>query len=142
MPVTRPGEDGAGVQRIEIVPVAKPRMTRRDRWRRRPGVLAYRAYCDELRLRRVWVPECGACVTFVLPMPRSWSQARRRQQVDQPHRCKPDLDNLVKGLLDALYEDDSCVHDLCARKRWGKKGWLIVAMDGLEQTGQTDLEER
>jgi hypothetical protein len=57
-----------------IVPMGKPRMTRADKWKKRPEVMRYRAFCDEVRLRGVALPESGAHVTFVLPMPASWSK--------------------------------------------------------------------
>ena len=48
-----------------ITPVPKPRMTRRDRWAKRPCVLRYWAFKDEVRLRRVSLPDragwCSCC---------------------------------------------------------------------------------
>lgn len=34
-----------------IVPVPKPRMTQRDKWQKRPAVMRYRAFCDEVRAK-------------------------------------------------------------------------------------------
>jgi hypothetical protein len=34
----------------------------------------YRMFCDEARLHGIRVPENGAHITFVLPMPQSWSK--------------------------------------------------------------------
>lgn len=46
--------------------------------------------------------------------------------------CKPDIDNLVKGVLDALngiaYRDDKQVIELHARKLWGDISRTIVAI--------------
>lgn len=39
------------MQVFDICPLPKPRMTQRDRWAKRPAVLRYRAFCDEVRLR-------------------------------------------------------------------------------------------
>lgn len=110
----------------DITPVGKPRQTLCDRWGKRKVVLNYRAFADQVRLQRVVVPEAGALVTFVLPMPASWPKAKRWKHIDGPHRQKPDLDNLVKALLDAIYGDDAVVYDLHARKVWGKRGQIIV----------------
>lgn len=60
-----------------ITPVGKPRMTRRDKWKQRPPVMRYRMFCDEARLHDIQVPENGAHITFVLPMPKSWSKKTR-----------------------------------------------------------------
>ena len=35
----------------DITPMGKSRMTRADKWKKRPEVLRYRAFCDEVRLR-------------------------------------------------------------------------------------------
>ena len=35
---------------LNIKPIAKPRMTRSDKWKKRKCVLDYRIFCDELRL--------------------------------------------------------------------------------------------
>lgn len=109
-----------------INPVGKPRMTQRDRWARRPAVLRYRAFCDECRLRRVSLPAAGAHVTFVIPMPRSWSKKRRAAMAGQPHQQKPDADNLTKALMDAVHADDAHVWDLRVTKVWGEYGQIIV----------------
>ncbi len=111
-----------------IIPVPKPRMTRADKWKQRPAVLKYRAFCDEVRLRGVQVPEAGAHIVFVLPMPGSWSKRKRAEMDGQPHRQKPDVDNLAKAVLDALYQDDSGVWDLRVSKRWGEVGSIRVGV--------------
>lgn len=109
-----------------ITPVGKPRMTRRDKWKQRPPVMRYRIFCDEARLHGIRVPESGAHITFVLPMPPSWSKKKREAMDDQPHQQKPDLDNLKKSLLDALFEDDSHIWDARTSKIWGETGMIII----------------
>lgn len=102
---------------IHITPVPKPRMTQRDKWAKRPAVLRYRAFCDELRAKMAdfAYPPCGWHTTFYLPIPKS----RRKELKDgDPHRQKPDLDNLVKAVLDALHDDDSHIWDGRFSKRW------------------------
>jgi hypothetical protein len=61
----------------DITPLGKPRMTRADKWKTRPAVMRYRAFCDEVRLRKIHLPESGAHITFVMPMPPSWSKKKR-----------------------------------------------------------------
>ena len=36
-----------------INPVSKPRMTQRDVWKKRPVVVKYHAFCDEMRASRL-----------------------------------------------------------------------------------------
>ena len=109
-----------------ITPMAKPRMTRADKWKQRPAVLKYRAYKDEIRLRQVSVPESGARIIFVIPMPASWSKKKRQSMNGMPHRQRPDIDNLHKGLLDALFTEDCQVWDHWITKVWGEEGAIII----------------
>lgn len=59
-------------------------------------------------------------ITCQFPIPRSWSKARRAAAEGQPHVCVPDLDNVVKCVLDGLNKsaiaDDAQVHTITARK--------------------------
>lgn len=107
-----------------ITPVAKPRMTQRDRWKKRPCVVRYRQFCDECRAAGIAIGGTLE-VTFWIPMPKSWSEKRKAAQDGQPHRQKPDVDNLCKGLLDLL-DDDSGVWRITAEKRWARAGAITI----------------
>jgi Holliday junction resolvase RusA-like endonuclease len=102
-----------------IEPCPAPRQVQSDRWKRgrdvRPAVGRYRAFRDEVRLRRVWQPTSGDLVVFLMPIPKSKPP---ELYSGHPHQATPDIDNLVKALLDALYEDDSPVWTLTAAKVW------------------------
>lgn len=114
------------MQIYPITPMGKPRMTRADRWKKRPEVMRYRAFCDEVRLQNVQLPESGFHVTFFIPMPPSWSRKKRQQFDGQPHQSKPDMDNLMKALMDAIYDDDAHIWDGRLTKRWGETGKIII----------------
>ena len=109
-----------------ITPVGKPRMTRSDKWKQRPPVMRYRMFCDEARLHGIRVPESGAHITYVLPMPERWSKNKRALMDGKPHQQKPDIDNLTKALLDALFDDDAHIWDVRASKVWGETGMIII----------------
>jgi Holliday junction resolvase RusA-like endonuclease len=109
-----------------ILPVPKPRMTQRDKWQQRPAVMRYRAFKDDIRLRKVELPTEGAMVEFAIPMPKSWSNARKSKMDGTAHRQKPDIDNLVKALADACFEDDSLIHTIAARKVWAQRGEIRI----------------
>ena len=111
----------------DITPVPQPRMVQSDRWNKRPRVLRYRAFRDECRLKKVVLPE-NYHVIFVMPMPKSWSGKKCKRMSGQPHRSKPDKDNLEKALLDAVYEEDSIVWDGRVTKVWGYTGKICVAL--------------
>ncbi len=107
-------------------PVGKPRQTRRDVWMRRPEVMAYRAWADVARAAYLTalpsnlpagVPGRVVMVAF-FRCPLSWSNRRRAAEQGQPHRVKPDPDNVAKSLLDALFDRDQEVFNLTIEKRW------------------------
>lgn len=114
------------VQIIPVTPVPKPRMTQRDRWKVRPPVARYRAFCDQVRLHDTKVPACGAHIIFVMPMPQSWSSKKKALHLGKAHLQTPDADNLMKALLDAVYDEDSGVWDVRATKVWGYEGKIII----------------
>lgn len=62
-----------------VVPMDKPRMTRADKWKQRPEVMRYRAFCDHVSLLGMELPESYSYVTFVIPMPKSWSKKKRAE---------------------------------------------------------------
>ncbi len=115
---------------LQINPVPKPRMTRADSWKKRPVVLRYWAYKDELNLlcdsKGVEISDILG-VSFVIPMPKSWSKPKKLLMNGKPHQQKPDLDNLIKAVKDCLLEEDSHVwkYDPPPYKVWGEVGQVI-----------------
>jgi len=101
-------------------------MTQRDKWAKRPAVIRYRNFCDKVREAGVEISQQGAQIKFNLPMPRSWSNKKRAGMNGQPHQQKPDLDNLIKALLDAVHKEDCEIWSLSAEKRWAEVGSIEV----------------
>ena len=119
-----PGPTGYRLYPIE--PMAKPRQTRKDKWNPGPEVLRYRSWADEVRLRGIAV-QPGDRITFVVPMPRSWSRTKRSLSVLTPHKSVPDVDNLLKALLDAVLPGGDQAYWCCTiRKLWGWQGAIVV----------------
>lgn len=116
------------MQIINVVPVAKPRMTKQGKFK--PAAMRYYAYANHLRASRMKVPECCYHLIFVLPMPKSWSKKKRAAMRGTRHQQVPDKDNLEKACLDALYGDDSCVWDGRVSKLWGDAGRVMVRVMG------------
>lgn len=111
---------------VPIEPVPKPRMTRRDRWAKRPAVVKYYDFCDRLReLYTDEIPE-KLLLCFMVSMPKSWSQKKKDKMEGRPHQQRPDIDNLIKAVLDAKCEDDSYVHTVIASKIWSVEGTIVV----------------
>ena len=120
--------------RIEfnIKPCPKPRMTRADRWKKRPIVLKYWDFCNELERQAIkleYIPGDKVSLVFFIPMPKSWSKKKREQMLGKPHKAKPDIDNLAKAFLDALLTEDSYVYSLSAEKYWSNEPSIVVLTD-------------
>jgi len=108
-----------------ITPVPKPSMTHADRWKKRPCVLQYFAFKDEVRLRKVTF-DSGSIITFHLPMPNSWSAKKKATMNGKPHKQTPDFDNLMKALSDSVYKDDSHISSISIRKIWAYEGGITI----------------
>ena len=105
-----------------IIPVPAPRMTRSDKWKGRHCVLRYFNFCDEVKLNNITLPESGAHIIFTIPMPKSWSNKEKLTINGNPHKSKPDIDNLLKALLDAIFQEDKHIYNIRATKIWGYEG--------------------
>lgn len=109
---------------IKIIPVSKPRMTRADTWKKRPCVTRYWAYKDELneKIKELDIKvQDELFLEFYMPMPKSWSKKKKLDFLNKPHQQKPDIDNLVKGVMDAIFKEDSHVHTIYAKKIWSNE---------------------
>jgi len=106
-------------------------MAQSDRWKKRPATAKYWEFCDHVRAAGVELPESGAVITFILPMPQSWSKKKREQMHGQPHQQKPDLDNLLKALADAVHKEDCRIWNYgSVSKRWGDEGLIAISKEG------------
>lgn len=111
----------------DITPCPKPRMTQRDKWSKRPAVMRYRAFADECRLKGVTL-QSDDSVIFYYPMPKSWSEKKKKRMDHTPHTQRPDLSNLLKALEDAVCEEDSHIHRyLLLQKVWARTGAIEIS---------------
>ena len=66
-------------------------------------------------------------IVFYLPIPKSVNKKKRAEMLDGKikHTKKPDIDNLIKSVLDALngiaYSDDSKIIKVAAEKQYSEK---------------------
>ena len=116
---------------INITPMGAPRMTQRDKWKKRPVVLRYHAFKDDLRAQIGSFP-CPDNLDIIayMPMPSSWSKKKKQQMDGQKHQNKPDGDNIIKAIKDGLYNqevNDCTVYDERIRKFWSIEPKLIIA---------------
>ena len=114
---------------IHSNPMAKPRMTRADRWKKRPCVVKYFIYSGHIKWQvknKNYVPSNELVMIFNISMPKSWSKKKKAKMFGQAHQQTPDIDNLEKGILDSLFINDMKVWKVCASKRWSDCGSIII----------------
>lgn len=72
-------------------------------------------------------------VRFFMPMPDSWSNKKKAELGGEPHVSRPDLDNLVKTVADAIngiaYGDDSQIYKIEAEKFYAIVGMTAVTIE-------------
>lgn len=109
---------------LKIKAVPKPRMTRADTWKKRPCVVNYWAFKDELKEKLKEVDfeiDDELFVEFYIQMPKSWSKKKKAEHKGKSHKQKPDIDNLIKGVMDAIFKEDSHVHTVYGKKTWAEE---------------------
>jgi len=110
-----------------INPMSAPRMNKSDAWKKRPVVLKYRAYKDKLKELNAECP-VGCHIIFNIPMSKSWSDKKKHLLDGEPHIQRPDIDNLLKGYFDSLFEEDCYIWKISAEKRWAFIGSIVIIM--------------
>lgn len=62
-------------------------------------------------------------ITFIFEIPKSYSIKRKSLIINKPHQVRPDIDNLLKYIMDvctgALYTDDKLITSISAEKIYG-----------------------
>ena len=121
------------IQVFSIAPTPAPRQSARDKWRPSKAVQIYRAFRDEVGLQLKELPTDFFHVVFLIQVPRSWSEKKKREHIGLPHLAKPDKDNLEKALIDAVFRsrDDSHVWNTASTKLWSAWPAIIISDDFL-----------
>ena len=110
--------------KIDLAPYPKPRMTRSDRWKKRPTVLKYWEWKSSMQKFGINFDSGQVDVIFFVPMPKSWTKSKRLAHDGKPHKSRPDIDNFLKALFDAVCDEDSHIHTVHAKKVWSTKGMI------------------
>jgi len=109
--------------------MGKPRMTRADRWKKRPVVDRYYAFKDAIRQaaeEQDFELSDTHTIMIVIPMPKSWSKKKKKETIGKPHQQRPDADNICKGVWDSLKEEDSTIWFVKIVKYWGEEGQIGI----------------
>ncbi|KEK60705.1 endodeoxyribonuclease RusA family protein [Staphylococcus aureus 1101-1 2011] len=70
---------------------------------------------------------------FYFPLLKSWSKKKKREMVGQYKVTKPDIDNLIKTVLDAcnghVWKDDNQITEITSSKRYGLEPKIIMRVE-------------
>lgn len=97
----------------------------------------YAQKCKEVFDRKTPI---DVSIVFGLPIPKTTTKTRRREMESgqMRHIKKPDVDNLVKAVLDALngiaYEDDAQIVSIVASKKYSAEPFVEIYIE--PQRGQ------
>lgn len=79
-------------------------------------------------------------LTAFFGIPKSWSKKKKAAADMGPHAKKPDLDNVVKAVVDGMngivFEDDSLVFQVTAKKIYSTQARVEVVIE--EKGGEID----
>lgn len=115
---------------IEIIPQGAVRMTQRGKFvnTQAQRYLNYKKFIAWEAKQQVGDPIQSAVsvkLGFIYPIPESWSSKKKHRALKQEllPQVKPDIDNVIKGVFDALngiaWKDDNLVVNVEAYKRYG-----------------------
>lgn len=127
----------------EVIGKGRPRFTRSGRTYTPKKTLDYeraikRAYLNKytyLSKKSLRIKICA-----YLEVAKSHSKVKKQKMLANELQCtkKPDADNIVKVVLDALnkvaYQDDTQVVELVAIKRWSNESRLKVIIEEIGET--------
>ena len=88
----------------------------------------------EAKRKSFVMPPVGSSITFVIPVPPSWSKKKKKLYHGRFHQSKPDIDNLQKAFLDSLMMEDKQIAHLEVQKRWVdfEVGWIEITLKEYE----------
>ena len=104
-------------------------MTQRDKWAPREVVLAYYSYCDQLRAAFNRAAKFHRAEKLTLTVV---FKAEGKEHWGKPHNRTPDLDNIIKGVMDALLIRDETVQRILATKEYGPEDLMVIELEGVE----------
>lgn len=115
---------------IHPMPAPRPRVTKWGTYNP-PKYTAYKKAISLLASKEVKERLRGAVkmeIVFQFKKPKSWT--KKKKAAAYWHTQKPDNDNLLKGIKDALngiaYKDDAQVCDVTALKIWGERDMIMI----------------
>ena len=117
-------------------PIGKPTQTYADKFADRPTILAYRAFCDRLRYQAYKKNQkqslLGPTRLYVSCFVKDTTTHRR----EGPHTVKPDADNILKAIADALFLNDQAIYVMSCTKLWANGSQERIEIEWFTETGE------
>lgn len=80
--------------------------------------------------------ELKVTLSFYFEPPKSWSNRKRLLAIGQYKRTKPDIDNLIKTVLDAandhLWKDDNQIVEIHSFKQYAEEPKIILEVEEVQ----------
>ena len=120
----------------------RPRATRQGRVYTPAETVSFERQVAALAAQHFPEPLAGPVRLTVNAMflpPKSWSNRKATAALATPHTQRPDIDNCIKAVADALnriaWADDGQVSEIVASKRWQMVEQTIVTVEAIETGG-------
>ena len=125
---------------FDLIPIGAVRMTQSDKWKLNPNhrdpakrqrevVTRYFDFKDKIKAqtKEMEFKLSGVLeIVFLVPMPFTWSEKKKKLLNKTAVLTRPDIDNYVKSFMDALESEDGFVWKIIAEKRYAFKGSILV----------------
>ncbi|MFW3652052.1 RusA family crossover junction endodeoxyribonuclease [Staphylococcus caprae] len=93
----------------------------------------HKAYIQEQMPKALLDSELKVSLYFYFVPPKSWSKKRKAVAIGQYKRTKPDIDNLIKTVLDAannhLWKDDNQIVEIHSFKQYAEEPKIIMKLE-------------
>lgn len=93
----------------------------------------HKAYIQEQMPKALLDSELKVSLYFYFVPPKSWSKKRKVVAIGQYKRTKPDIDNLIKTVLDAannhLWKDDNQIVEIHSFKQYAEEPKIIMKLE-------------
>lgn len=125
---------------FDVIPMGAVRMTKSDTWKTNPNhpdpkkrqrdcVRRYFGFKNQINAQAnqmKYALKETLEIIFLIPMPATWSEKKKKSMNKMPVKTRPDIDNYLKAFMDSLTAEDGFVWKINSEKRYAYKGSILV----------------
>lgn len=93
---------------------------------------AHKAFIQRQMPKAMLESDLIVTIEFLFNPPQSWSNKKRLAMIGQYKRTKPDIDNLIKTVLDAankhLWKDDNQIVEVRSFKKYADESKIVMSV--------------